>query len=163
MTSGSTSINNAIPTSIEGIRTEIQRVFDQWPTITQILIELNAPVMPNLVANPNEQIVYLNHIFFIIEDRFTIQAIYIATQTNKIEEFKTENVEFLRTLTGLKESFSAFFSTLSHLVNSCYKSDREIVNTMKQKVTAPLRTLIINNSNPYATDDIDNWQKKFST
>ncbi|KAJ8063787.1 hypothetical protein OCU04_007648 [Sclerotinia nivalis] len=32
---------------------------------------------------------------------------------------------------------------------------------MKQKVTAPLRTLVIGDSNPYTTDDADNWQKKF--
>ncbi|KAJ8065632.1 hypothetical protein OCU04_006307 [Sclerotinia nivalis] len=62
--------------------------------------ELNVPVTPNLVVDPNKQIAYLNYIFFIIEDCFTIQVIHIATQTNKIEEFKTENVELLRTLIG---------------------------------------------------------------
>ncbi|KAJ8060050.1 hypothetical protein OCU04_011660 [Sclerotinia nivalis] len=56
--------------------------------------------MPNLVVDSNEQIVYLNYVFFIIEDCFTIQAIYIATQTNKIKEFKAENVELLRILAG---------------------------------------------------------------
>ncbi|KAJ8069776.1 hypothetical protein OCU04_000192 [Sclerotinia nivalis] len=245
MASGSTSAGNTTPTSIEGIRTEIQQVFNQWSTITQILTELDTPVTLNLAT-----------------------AIHIATQTNKIEEFKAENVELLRTLTskqvqlnvgdtatnqkstilyqiqknpsvfknkrsnilaqqkdyqfwklslqlywiidsqlfafeqkkisyaislfddqarqecitditrfvddltcfdsvvsflakldklyisvdierevslkfdklfiGSKESFSAFFSTLSYLANSCYKSDHEIVNAIKQKVTVPL-------------------------
>ncbi|KAJ8060250.1 hypothetical protein OCU04_010594, partial [Sclerotinia nivalis] len=55
---------------------------------------------PNLVVDPNEQTVYLNYVFFVIEDCFTIQAIYIVIQTNKIEEFKAENVELLRTLIG---------------------------------------------------------------
>ncbi|KAJ8063720.1 hypothetical protein OCU04_007583, partial [Sclerotinia nivalis] len=56
--------------------------------------------MPNLVTNSNKQITYLNYIFFIIEDRFTIQTTHIVTQINKIEEFKAENIELLRTLIG---------------------------------------------------------------
>ncbi|KAJ8059939.1 hypothetical protein OCU04_011558 [Sclerotinia nivalis] len=100
MASGSTSTNNATPISIEGIRTEIQRVFGQWPTIIQILAELDTPITPNLATDPNEQTVYLNYIFFIIENRFTIQTTHIAIQTNKIEKFKTENIELLRILIG---------------------------------------------------------------
>ncbi|KAJ8067598.1 hypothetical protein OCU04_004936 [Sclerotinia nivalis] len=93
-------VGNATSIFIEGIRIEIQQVFGQWSTIIQILVELDALVMPNLAAGSNEQIVYLNYVFFIIEDRFTIQAIHIAIQTNKIEEFKAENIELFRTLAG---------------------------------------------------------------
>ncbi|KAJ8063460.1 hypothetical protein OCU04_007336 [Sclerotinia nivalis] len=100
MASGSTSVGSATPTFIKGIRTEIQRVFGQWPIITQILTELDASVIPNLAAGSNEQTVYLNYVFSVIEDRFTIQVIHIVIQTNKIEEFKVENVELLRTLVG---------------------------------------------------------------
>ncbi|KAJ8063303.1 hypothetical protein OCU04_008533 [Sclerotinia nivalis] len=95
MVSGSIFANNAIPTSIEGVRAGIQRVFGQWPTITQILAELDVPMMPNLTTSLDEQTAYLNHVFFVIEDCFTIQTIYIAIQTNKIKEFKTENVRLL--------------------------------------------------------------------
>ncbi|KAJ8058049.1 hypothetical protein OCU04_012910 [Sclerotinia nivalis] len=90
MAFGFTLVGNTIPTSIEGIRIEIQRVFGQWSIIIQILAELNALVMPNLV------------------------------------------------------------------------SDCEIVNAMKQKVTALFRTLVIGDSNFCAADDVDGWQKKFS-
>ncbi|KAJ8070671.1 hypothetical protein OCU04_001042 [Sclerotinia nivalis] len=109
MVSGSTFAGSAIPISIEGIRTEIQQVFGQWPTITQILVELDAPVIPNLAAGPNEQTVYLNHVFSIIEDRFTIQVTYIATQTNKIEEFKAETIQvtYIATQTNKIEEFKA--------------------------------------------------------
>ncbi|KAJ8063274.1 hypothetical protein OCU04_008505 [Sclerotinia nivalis] len=267
MASSSTSADNTISTSIKGIP------------------ELDTPITPNLVADPNEQTVYLNYIFFIIKDRFIIQTTHIAIQINKIEKFKTKNIELLRTLTnkqvqldtnsavtnqkpitpcqtqknlfvfkneksnilvqqkdyqswklglqfywiidsqlfafkqkkinhtinlfdnqvqqeritditrfvddptcfdsavsflaklnklyisvdiereaslkfdklsiGSKESFSAFFFTLSHLANSCHKSDCKIINAMKQKVTTPLRILVINNSNPYAANDVD--------
>ncbi|KAJ8070693.1 hypothetical protein OCU04_001064, partial [Sclerotinia nivalis] len=113
MVFGSIFVGNATPTSIEGIRTEIQRVFGQWSIITQILAELDTPVMPNFVVDPNEQTIYLNYIFFIIEDCFIIQVIYIVIQTNKIEEFKTENVELLRTLTSKQAQLDTDDATIS--------------------------------------------------
>ncbi|KAJ8058619.1 hypothetical protein OCU04_012796 [Sclerotinia nivalis] len=63
--------------------------------------------MPNLTIGSNEQIVYLNYVFFIIEDCFIIQATHIATQTNKIEEFKAENIELLCTLAGKQTQLNA--------------------------------------------------------
>ncbi|KAJ8067043.1 hypothetical protein OCU04_004423 [Sclerotinia nivalis] len=79
-----------------------------------------------------------------------LDKLYISVDIEREASFKFDKLSI-----DPKESFSAFFSTLSHLANSCHKSDREIVNAMKQKVTAPFRTLVIGDSNPYATDDVD--------
>ncbi|ATZ49198.1 hypothetical protein BCIN_04g03760 [Botrytis cinerea B05.10] len=85
-----------------------------------------------------------------------LDSLYISAESELEAAIKFDKLKMTE-----QQTFSTFYARLEHLGNAYYKSPQGMVFALKQKVTDELLLMVIRDSNPCASDDLDCWRKKF--